>query len=269
LRIVGGDEFSLREFLTYYAVGISFRGGETTIYIGQLPTEQLAVQLPIPANARIVGSIVRENIENDVLLSVDATAQDIMSAYDQLATTAGWRFVEEMPMMPTGFVDQQRIALRRYCNEAAKVVLTVSVGNIGAATSVRLSVNRQARPCAPMMRPHHDLIQVIPTLKMPPSAKSLTQYSNSTSSGHNGAGDFSLSASVTTQSPVSEIVNSYHDQLIALGWQKLSGTINDKSALSSWQFSHDNNLWTAYFVITANPLVDGEYMMWLNGYGQV
>lgn len=265
IHIVGGDEASFKQYLGHYLVGASIHGGETTVYIGQLPpTEATKFEVPIPDSVHVIGSTVRDNILSDVLLNTDATAEDAMTTYDQLLLAAGWRFIEDMRFQLGGFANKELPVPRRYCK--VYLTLTVSVGKIENTTALRLSINQDTHPCRPVMMHHVD--HFMPTLETPLGVR-LVGSNASGGSGGLGGNYFLLFASVTTDMPVSELARSYHDQLNAFNWQLLSETINDNSILSIWQVLREDIMWTAYFTIAARPHSSGEYMMWLNGYEQL
>jgi len=87
--IVGGDESALREFLaqTTGAFGLM---GETTVYIGQLPPNELDIPTPLPPNARLVGTIVRGTTNVEILTVIDAPLEQAHAACESFLLANGW-----------------------------------------------------------------------------------------------------------------------------------------------------------------------------------
>src|SRR5579859_2982022 len=101
-RVIGGDEIALREFLAQY-----FNDSNRMIFIAQTPASE-KIQVPIPKNARIIGSIVRENRSILTILSLALKPEQSIANYERELTEAGWAIVDEQKKR--GLSDQGFIA---------------------------------------------------------------------------------------------------------------------------------------------------------------
>ncbi len=115
---------------------------------------------------------------------------------------------------------------------------------------------------------HHyfDIDLIVPSLRTPPKAKLVLMSSNG--GGSNGLYSHSSVATLNTEMAFADLVQAYEEQFSRQGWQELVENHGDESALSTWQLSKYNSVWTACFNVAANPGQNGEYMLWLNVYGQ-
>ncbi len=271
VQIIGGNDSALREFLVYHIGTMSLDDAEVAIYIGQLPTVESPVEIPFPTEARVIGSIIHKD-RTEIYLISGSTPEAFLASYEPLLTANGWKFVDEIGYtVRAGFVDKPELPSRVYCLEAVKIALTVGLSKTEKGTSIRLLANRQSNPCvsiSQMIAAHHAAYhnKIVPELQKPHGT---TLIGGGTGGGTHSTGTYwASSAKLIAKLSTREITEHYHNQLDILGWEKHDETISDKSAQSSWLFSQEDSLWSAYFILSANPNGNNEYMLWLNLYEQ-
>jgi len=261
VQIIGGDEPELRRFLLHSWSNMSDIRGKTAIYIGQLSPEHAATQIPVPEGYQVIGSIDSENGEHEVWLETSASTEEALEFCEETVLKAGWKFIEEWLGGPAGFVDSERPTPRTYCREPANIVLSVRVSRGPTMTAIWLSTRPQADPCASRMFPGQSVMyQILPSLQTPPNAK-LSKNRSGSGGSNKGTASYSSSASLKTEMPFRDVVQAYDEQLTAIGWKPLNKNHDEKSAMSTWQFSKNDSLWSAYFSIAANPAQNDEYLL--------
>lgn len=259
--VVGGDEAALREFPAQ-TTGAHGLMGETTVYVAQLPP--LELELPIPPDARIVGSIVRGTTGVEILLTIKASVEQADAAYEQLLIAHHWQPVEDMPMGARGFVDSP-VVMRRYCHPGAKAAVMVSASSADADTTMlRFNLSHEPSPCQPRTMMHVDLFKYMPNLQTPPGARLILGRSGQGGGGGNpGARNVSSAAVLTTDLPLAQVAQAYIDQLNALGWQPVSSEIGERFATGAWIMTQDESRWSVFFTLAADPIQADEYQLWL------
>src|SRR5579864_5049391 len=100
VRVIGGDDSAFREFLVYYIGTMSLDDTEVAAYIGQLPPETLALEIPLPTEARVIGCIIRKD-RTEIYLLAGSTPEASLASYEQLLTANGWGFVTQFPFPET------------------------------------------------------------------------------------------------------------------------------------------------------------------------
>lgn len=262
--IIGGDAASLRDFVTYWIGGGALFGGAATVYVGSLPGEAMAFELPLSEGARVMGSVVREAMGVEILLAVPQPMEQVAAFYETALPTAGWQRAEDFPMGGRGFTDRRMVS-QRYCNPAAKQVLSVNAGADGEGSAVRLHINPQANPCA-SPRMGSDVFKYLPVLETPAGARLLLAKSSMSGGGSEGTRYIQSTAAVTTDLSIAAIAQAYADQLIALGWQQASAVVGESVAGSTWIAPGSEGKWSGFLTLMTDPLAQGEYKLALTLY---
>ncbi|MBW4417898.1 MAG: hypothetical protein KME13_01565 [Myxacorys californica WJT36-NPBG1] len=214
---------------------------EMKLLIGRLP-EKLPVDLPLPSNAKVIATLVRNQKHAEVILDATQSPDQIRAFYKAQLQAAGWKnprsyshFNSERP----GFIvsDSTDNLPLYFCKSAQGPGLSIASGrgSSNAPTDVRLYLDNGSDICQEPQaqqttEPNEQL--PLPSLVAPSSI----QVSNATSIGGDGYGEnFYASAHLESQLSAAAIQAAYEEQLTRSGWTKLS-THKDESILwSSWK----------------------------------
>lgn len=161
--------------LTHRLLSSPYPGGlaeDVQILVGELPAS-LAIELPLPEGAGVIGSLVRADQSVQVVLDVDQPADTVVAFYRAQLEPAGWHEFH-WPMRPGGFGFGSEAATVTFCQSRRGPSLTVAVLEAeGAPTDVRLNLQIDPRhsPCAMLGRPYGPMTSPIPNLRAPAGAR--------------------------------------------------------------------------------------------------
>lgn len=218
----------------------------TQLLVEQMPPD-LANDLPIPPNARMLGSLIRGRSHIDVELNVDLPAADVRSFYTERLSAAGWRVVEPQWRMQGGFSHGSTLAQHTlFCRgKRGPAIILAATERSGQPTAVRITVEQDGRHslCAQEEQPHNPW-QMIPELRPPANAYQVP-------SGGSGGNDSVISmATLTTELDLGVVAAHYEAQLEGAGWTKSAGDQQGAVAWSRWTFADkDGEAWRGMFVL--------------------
>jgi len=226
------------------------------LLVGQLPSD-LADNVPVPPNSRVLGSLVRGRAHVDVELDTDLPAAEVRGFYTERLTATGWRVVEPQWHRHGGFSYGSAPAQHTlFCRGRRGPAITVAASEqTGKPTEVRITVVLDARqsPCAHVEQidnPWH----MLPDLRPPANAHQMP-------SGGSGGGDSAISmATLTTELDVATLAVHYQDQLAAAGWTLDGGEQQGAVAWSRWTFADKNgDAWRGMFMLLHTSTAPGQY----------
>lgn len=253
VEIIGGDEESLREFIQRWLMPIypGATGGEPRVFIGSLP-EDLPVEVPLPAGARIVAAIQEPESFNQIILDVNLAPEEITEYYAKALPEKGWRAVPQ-DSRTGGFVVAGDIG-ERYCHDEDKAYLEVwSVEKPDGPTDVRLILYAKADTqfCQePGMGYLDQGMNLIPGLEAPPGARM-------TSGGSGGSSDGSsyVSTNLETSLNAGEILEHYNPILKQAGWEQVDQGLTEVVAWSAWRLRDDGGeAWSGTLIVMESRL---------------
>jgi hypothetical protein len=260
-----GDPAQLRE-LAERLLSSPFAGpgGDTRrarLLVGSLP--ELSFELPLPADARVIGSVVRpssaqgpgvsprgESIE--IVLDVPASGSDVPASYEQTLVEHGWTapaLGRNRP--PGGFVASSVAMGSTYCLSDAGPVLSVSsAGRSTTTLDLRLRIETGAPgPCgaaalAPPPLPVET--ELLPPLRAPDGVRLQSM-------GGSGGPSFRTSyALAETEMTLAELEARFAEQLATAGWTRRAGGADTLLAWSAWTVPGDGER-TGLLTVQAGP----------------
>ena len=177
--------------------------------MGHLPPD-LADNVPIPPNNRVLGSLARGRAHVDVELDTELSAAEMRSFYTERLIATGWRVVEPQWHRHGGFSFGSAPAQHTlFCRGKRGSAIPVAVSEqTGQPTEVRITIVLDARqsPCA-NTEDMHNPWSMLPDLRPPANAHQVP-------SGGSGGGDSVISmAPLTSDLIVATIAAHYQDQL--------------------------------------------------------
>ena len=199
---------------------------EVQILVGQLP-EGLAVDIPLPDDARIVGSLTRGGEETEIVLDAGQTVDQIFDFYRGEFAARDWVAFD----YPTegGFVPGIGRTGLTFCSEADNAALWVGAFEVvDGPTDVRLNLRTEPHLASCVKdpgAPEHP----IPLLEDPPGAWQTT-------AGFGGSTDsFNAEVVLKTELDAATLEIHYADQLEAAGWLRRDGEQAGPLVWSAWQ----------------------------------
>jgi len=238
VKIIGGDEESLREFVQRWLTPAytGAPGGETQVWMGAFP-EKLPVDLPLPEGARIVASVQEPEVYTQVILDTALTSAEVTDFYSRTLSAAGWQSAPQA-QQGGGFVGPEDSSLR-YCLEGEKAYLEVwSLETPGGPTDVRLNLYPPANAsfCRNSEQGSTDAgMSLIPSLVAPPGTRV-----TGGSSGSSGDGSANVSTDFESSLTVEELLAHYNAQLEEASWELVDQGVTQVVAWSTWKLKDQN-----------------------------
>lgn len=247
IEVVGGDEATLRDFITQWFVPVFPDSSvhEIKVYIASTPKD-IPYELPIPDNANIVGTVTGNWVDYLLIMDTNLTPQSVNEFYTTSLIEKGWH---EAPTNQGqgGFIYQSDL-YSGYCYGDGEAFLSVETPQISdKKTSVRLSLD--ITPDIYMCNPdstgygylHADLI---PELNAPSGA--IIQGSSSGGSDR----DAEVTASLKSTLSAAEVIEFYNKQLLEVGWSMKNNDSGEGAAWSNWTFKDkDGKDWIGTLIV--------------------
>jgi len=269
VRIIGGDERSLRELLVYYIGAVGMLRHDITIYVGQLPSEGTDIEIPtLPDDLQLVGSVDYVGHSLQRLFYMNQPLQAAVAAFEESFLAQDWQTMPEMAM-PAGF-QNQKMSMTSFCNPALKLVARLNSGElVDGRSAIRLTLEKSSKPCDPPYMGHHDMFKGMPNLITPPNTVMLPGRNGTSGGGNPGERHLHSQALIVTEMSVADLADSYYPQLQAEGWQQRTADSGTTFAVSTWyKPREEDSPWTGYFSLIANPQQENQYNLWLQIYEQ-
>ena len=239
------------------------RVNEPSLSLGRLPTN-LPLEIPVPPQTQIVGSLVRSQQHADIALDSSLTADAILEFYTQRLSADGWNKIAPMGQFSGGFMQPfQRGVGATFCRGSRGPALSVRIfeGKNGL-NEVRINYNADSRnsPCD-MGRQRGTMMHEgpIPSLAPPPSAELM---SGGSSGG--GSNNWHTSAGLETDLDLGTLASHYTAQLEKAGWQRHDGGQAGPTVWSNWQLKDkEGEPWHGTFFILKDTLWPRQHFLYL------
>ena len=198
------------------------RASKPRLFLGKIP-ENLPIEIPIPEQSHVVGTLARSETQIEIVLESDLTPEEVFSFYRAQLTSLGWREPEGMwPQHGGGFLhsDFGPHMTSTFCQEPGGAGLTLNILQLESTTTkvrLNLSLDREMNPCAQqaMMRRqmhHQGMYEIIPPLVQPQGAQQRS------GGGGSGSDEVYTTAMLTTNLALDALAKQYADQLSQTGW---------------------------------------------------
>lgn len=239
--------------------------GGVQILAGQLP-EDMPVELPMPRDAEVVGSVARGDQNVEIILDVPGEPQSVLDAYEEQLVAAGWREPELDGPSGGGFVPPDGAFASLFCREGEEPYLTVSVFPLddGDMSDVRVSLNSApegfSTPCEEQMVPPGPpgVQGLIPRLEAPRGATMLEG-----GEGGGGGNSWYSSSTLETEMSVADLEEHYRAQLEDAGWSREDSGAGGPAAWSTWTFTDEGDRWSGVFLALDIPEQEDTRFLYL------
>lgn len=231
------EEPGLREFVERM---LSIHGGDTKVIVGKLP-EKMPVELPIPSDSQILGSIVNSKGSVQIVLDVSQSVEQVTDFYKNKLLSEAWK----QPIHPgynRGFVTT-RSEFGRYNNFCKKNANLFSSLNLTIkekkeiSSTVSLTYNPidekvKHHPCKKPSTDYPEHIALFPALTLPldtEASKDNYFYGGSNQS----------EVILKTKLDSKTLTNHYVQQLEKANWKKIDSEQNNSHSWSTWTFKDE------------------------------
>jgi len=137
---------------------------KSSIYLAEIP-ENIPVKIPIPNNAKVIGTIVWDNRRLQVILDVPEKPEDVIEFYRKSLNESGWVEITEFPQH--GFVPTLLGYHASFCQGKLGLKLSVIIHERGEEVSdVRIILDNTSTSCRERTR-FLTKMRVLPALKAP------------------------------------------------------------------------------------------------------
>lgn len=263
-EIIGGNEESLRKFLTYEVDGVyGSSPWRTVVNINSLPNN-LSVEIPVSDRIEVIGSIARaiqrtQNIVErhnfyTIFLESNLSLNETQELYTQLLDSKGWKANSMPDFEMHGFSpNQNNHKVLIYCTDDNKTVLEVNIFEVSEnTTSLRLDLNTEPdlgqcvdRGEMGEFDPVPSIYKLFPSLVTPDEA--VVEDSGDTSASLDKA---RTTTRIRTNLEMDSLLEHYNNQLENANWEMLSQNYDDETAWSKWSFKDDEGVaWSGFFII--------------------
>ena len=244
------------------------RNDDPQLLVGQLP-ENLAIPVPMPEKSQVIGTLIRNTENIDIILDSELPPATVLSFYKERMAESGWNELEEMTrhMHGGGFVHSGFSAFENraiFCKGPDSLAFTINAyERKQGQTDVRLDINfgGEYSPCRQPNRmqqrmAHHGMHDLIPPLEPPKGAKQQ-------GGGGGGGGDsWHSNATLDTELQFDALVPHYAAQLAKGGWVRTDEGISGPLAWSTWTFQdEDKENWNGLFFILKRPGKERQYVL--------
>ncbi len=228
--------------------------GKVQILAGQLP-EDMPVELPMPRDAEVVGSVARGDQNVEIILDVPGEPQSVLDAYEEQLVAAGWREPELDGPSGGGFVPADGAFASLFCREQEEPYLSVSAFTLDnrGMSDVRLSLNSAPEDYSPcdersVLPGPPGIFGLIPRLEAPRDATMLEG-----GEGGGGGNSWYSSSTLKIEMSLADLEEHYREQLEKAGWSREDSGASGPMAWSIWTFTDEGDRWSGVFLALDVP----------------
>jgi hypothetical protein len=242
---------------------LSYGGGEAQLFPGQLP-KALPVDLPLPPQTQIIGSIVRTKGtgiyqiapgSSEVYLDVSDTAEHIQAFYQQRLPALGWTKSESLSSLNKGFIPSTFSYPAVFCKSPAGPSIQLIVSPVlDAPTDVRLTFSNSDTLCKSANSRLFANESPLPTLSSAPQTEVLPLS--------RGGGNmvYESSAHLNTKLSSQALVQHYELQMERAGWTQQNRQHSGDNFWSSWKWKDSKGkFWQAYLALIKTESKSNQY----------
>ncbi len=235
----------------------SFQAQGARLVPGALPSD-IALDVPVPAGVRLVGSVVRSRggkpASVDVVLDVPGSPSDAQTLYEKEFAARGWTVPQNRGYTPGGFAPAGGPMLSRmYCKGTSAPWISttfypVAAGPADLRVHVELTAPTQPNAYTPCDTsklpggPPPSYNQKLPPLRAPDGV------SLRPSGGGGGSDRQESTAFAKTSKRAAELETAFADQLSAAGWTRSERGAQGSVAWSTWKIPGEGD-WTGVLLV--------------------
>ncbi|MCB9449966.1 MAG: hypothetical protein H6672_00915 [Anaerolineaceae bacterium] len=264
VEIRGGNAESIREFFARTLRSYGPAGDTIIVYVGSLP-DDLPFDLPLPEDARLIGSITHSvYTSTEIIFDTAVSPKDLVAFYTENLPGDAWRANTNLPVPQGGFV-QQETSIGNFCSTTGEFWMTInSTAMDGELTDAHIYISAPGDPSTcggNEINMATDAFTMLPELRTPEGVEILPQVS----SGGGGGGGFgqryaSMGVVLGTERPLADVLTDYNVQLEGAGWHNVMAESGTGFAWSSWTITDESGvIWGGTLTITASPTSENEF----------
>jgi hypothetical protein len=268
LQTPGGENPLEQLFLRLLTYPGDPRVRKPALFVGKLP-ENFPIDIPVPENGRVLGTLVRSDDNIEIVLESDLTQNEVETFYRTQFTSQGWSQQEDFPHPHMGGFTHSHFGPHSqliFCQgeQGASITLN-STPTASGITDIRLHVNlsREGNPCSQPQRRwrhrmHHGIDEMIPALIPPENAEQ--------SGGGSGGSDreWHSDATLKTDMELVALAQHYATQLSRAGWVQTNEGTSAPLAWHTWKFTdEDQQPWNGFFFILKRPDKAQEHTLYI------
>ncbi|MBE7384027.1 MAG: hypothetical protein F6J95_021740 [Leptolyngbya sp. SIO1E4] len=258
------DLATLRELAEHFA-GVGVPGDE--LIVGELPEGLVLENLPMPDDARLLGSIARGGNYFDILLQSNQSPQAIDAFYQEQLLSAGWQLVS-FPGNIWNFAKadimaqlEEQHSTDSFCSDTEGVYLhtTATAFQPNQATTVNLSVQQVEAEGMPLdcSANAFDNLPPLPTLHLPDTVRPTAGTTTPTT------GDL-LATYVVIESDMTgeALLAHFAEQYEQAGWAPVERSDDEGPFSASWTIENDQGqTWQSTFNVLRLHGTTDEYLL--------
>ena len=226
------------------------------LLVGQLPRD-LPIELPLPQNCQLLGSlVVRRRIT--VVFDTEDASEQIFRFYRKKLSEQGWQEFEYLSK--AGGFQEVTTNRRLFCRgerEPALIIYAFDLSERPTQVRLVLELDTQHSPCAVMLKPSN-LPKLLPDLISPPQA---TYRVGSTRQGKTDA-DSQATLELETNLTLLDVSAHYEAQLSEVWMLNQSGH-DGPLAWSLWSFNQSGQESRGVFVVLRTQENPQQYFLFV------
>jgi hypothetical protein len=262
-QVIGGDEAGLRELLSRVVSTSDSAPEQSVIYVTRLP-DNIPFDLPLPEDAQVIGSVYYASQSRiEIILDVPQSPDDLIQFFRTSLSAGQWAALSAAAIPVGGFVSQPW-STDYFCYQTDAAMLGVTAKASETLTHVTLLIftPADATPCggAGTIDASGEPYSLLPQLQTPDGVTLVPGTNGIQNPGVVEQGYTGVSATLSSDLPVSKLTQAYHRQLEDAGWYLVSQEVSDKMAWSAWTLQDaEGKTWTGTFVLIPRPAVEDQY----------
>jgi len=214
---------------------LSGPGSEAQLFVGRLP-DHLPVELPLPAGAKVLGSLER-NLQSqqnfEILLDVAQSPEQAQAFYEARLPAAGWHELPPFPglrgFVPSGFSPGKQSRFCKGVDGPSVSIVANAVQNAPTDLRLNLNTNSDNSSCEQQQRELGSVGEIpLPNFSSPPNTRTLSRGGGGSSKGYDSK------ALLETELNGQTLAANYAAQLKQAGWRPSAGGQSGPMTWSSW-----------------------------------
>ena len=261
-----GEENQLEQFvLRLLAPPLDQRNHQPRLFPGTLP-EDLPIDVPVPENGRVLGTLVRSAEQIEIVLESNLTPEEVVAFYRTQLASQGWSEPEDFMRPHMGGFTHAGFGPHNYITfcQGVGASLTLNIAQRENAVSdirVHINLSSEGNPCNQQRRLRHQRYghyDMLPPLAPPAGTQ---QRGGGGSSGDTEAHS---TATLKTDLALDALIQHYSEQLSKSGWTRSSEGTSGPIAWHTWKFTdEDQQSWNGMFFILHKPDKAQEYALYV------
>ncbi len=223
----------------------------------ELKPGEMAIDLPIPPNAHVAGSLLRDGEPASVIVDTPLTPDEVFAFYGERLPALGW--APDVFMRHGGFIPSaSQLMPSRYISDERGMTLIVAVNErVEGGSTVLCTVADAPDRAQRERRPYEHMVlqQAVPPLIAPRGASLFVEGSSGSDTS------WRTYARMTATLDLEAIMASFEKQLDTGGWRRLDGGVAGAVGWSLWAVNVESRSMIGALVALRLPERQNEYLL--------